>query len=288
MATHQTIPIKGNMLSIKKILFVALFLSVICILINPLEDRQAEAKKLKLKLKDKKVIKSVVKGLIYKNLSTRKNFLPLPVPIPGKWQKMLTSIAESGVFSADSHRDHISSSGDSSSSVGKHKSNLLANLVSLRGYTSGSKLSTKPTLTNRNSMDLNNIKKYTRLTAAKMASKLSKLPGKSSHSSSSSSFAKPAIVIKSKMPKLHSQASVMSNDPLVILYNIAKFAKQVKELDREKMLKFNKKSSLILANMTNKRPPVLSMNINNRKSFINEMNYIHKLTTSTHRHRWTT
>lgn len=48
----------------------------------------------KLKKEQKKLIKSLLKGLVIKNLSTKKSFLPLPVPIPGKWQDFLNDLHE--------------------------------------------------------------------------------------------------------------------------------------------------------------------------------------------------
>lgn len=120
MATRAT-----NTTKITRFAVCLLVGSLLICLLAPEVVQETEAKK--LKLKEKKAIKSLVKGLIFKNLSTRKNFLPLPVPIPGKWQQILTTIIDSGVLSPKHHHkyaDRISKTkfGDDSSFLINRKS----------------------------------------------------------------------------------------------------------------------------------------------------------------------
>lgn len=214
-------------------------MAVVLVLIHPTAHQQAEAKK----LKEKKAIKSLVKGLIFKNLSTKKNFLPLPIPIPGKWQSILHT------------------------------------LVDMR-TASNKKVSSASPLQQLNKFDLDEIKKFTRLYAAKFSHNLIGSHISSSTNSNKKPSSKP---INHKITKaLAAQSSKDQPDYLVTMFNIVKLAQQIKELDRSKIINVTKKSA-----SPNKipQPTLLSMNINNKKSFINKMNYIHKLTTDfNHRH----
>lgn len=230
----------------KLVLGVAAF-ALVLVLIHPSVHQQVEAKK----LKEKKALKSLVRGLIFKNLSTKKNFLPLPIPIPGKWQSILDTLVDTRT-------------------------------------SSNKKVSNANTLQHLSKLDIDELKKFTRLYAAKFSQNIigphisssSSSPINNNSNKKHSALTKP---IKNKITKaLGAQTIKDQPDYLVTMFNIVKLAQQIKELDRSKIIDVAKKSS-----STNKipQPTLLSMNINNKKSFINKMNYIHKLTTDfNHRH----
>lgn len=245
--------------TIKHLILGAILLTLAVFLINPNASQQVEGKK----LKEKKILKTLVKGLILKNLSTKKNFLPMPVPIPGKWQQILNAIFDGGSLLLNDRSQHKKFSSDS---------------------LKGNKL---PNQSTSNSLDIDAIKKYTRLAAAKYASRIisNQVPSKKG-----SLLAQKPAKINDKISKAvaitmgDNKSGHQKNDLLVTLFNLVKLAQQLKELDRSKLINISKKSSSILN--PSKTSPVLSMNINNKKSFINKMNYIHTLTTDfNHRHR---
>lgn len=287
--------------SFKQCLFAFVVASVIVVLLNPLADQDGcvEGKKLK---KEKKVFKSLVKGLIFKNLSTKKNFLPLPVPIPGKWQQILTTLFE---FNSDSsgHRKFSSMAAATAFAdkniKGKQKKISLLKLLSPKAFSSMFH-SPLESSSSSDAIDLNDVKKFTRTAAAKYASKLIKAnqsPAKPSAATSMATLLGKSPNRVDKFPQVFSGHSMshrklsgtsksnlhkMSNDPIVTLFNLVKLLQQLKELDSTKIMNLSKKSS----NPSKSNLPVLSMNINNKKSFLNKMNYIHTLTSDfNHRHR---
>lgn len=280
--------------SCKQLLLGVCIISLLFCLLHG--QQQVEAKKLKAK----KVLKSLAKGLIIEKLTTKKNFLPLPVPIPGKWQKILTTLVDSGVLFSDNlqHKKFTSSliasspkrslSNKPSISSQSSNANMLNLLSSMLSYSGSNDV--KP--------ELENMKKKTRLLAAKYANKLTINRIVPSSSSSSISTQTGSIINASKNKKLlqsmmdtisggkHKQlnSGAQNQDLLVTVFNLVKLAQQLKELDRSNLINAAKKSSSLLN--SNKKTPMLSMNINNRKSLMNQMNYIHKLTSDLNqRHR---
>lgn len=292
----------------KSILKKTILLSIIMLII--IDQQQIEAKKYK---KEKKMIKSLVKGLIFKNLSTKKNILPLPVPIPGKWQQILNSLIETSgkLYHYTDSLEHKKFSTKtttnklSSSTAAKNGLSLIMAALDNRYAPSTStsifknpfKVNKKQTPSSSsssssalNSAELANIKKLTRQAAAKYAGHLisNQIPNKST-SGASDNGKTGNNLIDGNLGKILSRASNKSssnlagstkgqNDYLVTVVNLIKLLRQIKELDHTKLLNINKKSSIFF-NPYNLPPPVLSMNINNRKSLMNKMNYIHKLTT---------
>lgn len=304
----------------KRIILGAIILTLVCVIFNPMAEQRSEAKK----IKEKKVLKSLVKGLIFKNLSTKKNFLPLPVPIPGKWQQILNTILDTGFMFGDKSSTSpnkklmfsssaanklmalLGNSGSGSSPVVSSSSALASKLFSKDKPS----FPTKNQFTTNNKIDLDKIKKYTRLTAAKYAGKLINNGnnnkkhfglGAAESGTSASAVSAPAAAAaassvlfgnqmskKSSNPNSHHQQH-QTNDYMVTLFNLAKLVQQLRELDHTKLFNLNKKSaSSTAADFFNRKnmPPIVSMNINNKKSFMNKMNYIHKLTTDfNHRYR---
>lgn len=271
--------------NVRQMIFAVVILSLVIALLNPLEDpNEVDAKKIKLKGKEKKVLKSLVKGLILKNLSTRKNFLPMPVPIPGKWQQILTTIVDSGLLSGSESLEH------------KRFTSALSSYLSARRGGGSNKLAgqSSSSSSSSSSLDLAAIKKYTRVAAAKYAGKIisSQVP---KGSSTTSSFGKHTAMSdtadhRRKLNKAmgsttstDNRKSGQKNDFLVTLFNLVKLGQQLKGLELSNLINLNKKSSSSSLIDTSIMPP-LSMNINSKKSFINKMHYIHKLTQG-HRHR---
>lgn len=315
---------KIRKLNFKKILFATITLSIIIILFNPLADKAncVEGKK----LKEKKILKSLVTGLIFKNLSTRKNFLPMPVPIPGKWQQILNTLFE---LNSDSsvHRKYSSvaaASAAADTSFKRRQTNLLIKLLSPKALSnifhlpsSAASSSSLPSggVATSSINTLDSVKKYTRFAAAKYASKLisnqgpsMKVPSPTVTAAATASFlGQPPKRIDDRFsPKgfltqsmshrklfgyntasaattLTAKKTTNNNDPIVTLFNLVKLFQQLKELDSSKLINLSKKSSSLPSKSS---LPILSMNINNKKSFLNKMNYIHTLTTDfNHRHR---
>lgn len=305
-------------LNFKQIFLATITLSIIIILFNPSADQTncVEGKK----LNEKKILKSLVKGLIFKNLSTKKNFLPMPVPIPGKWQKILDTLLELNTDSSI-HRKYSSvaaASAAADTSSKRRQTNLLIKVLSPKALSkifhlpkSSGALASSAAAASASSNTLDNVKKYTRFAAAKYASKLISNQGPSMKVSSptvtaaASFLGKPPKRIDDKFPKSiltqsmshrklfgYNTASasatslvkknINNNDLLVTLFNLVKLFQQLKELDSSKLINISKKSS----RPSKSSLPIVSMNINNKKSFLNKMNYIHTLTTDfNHRHR---
>lgn len=307
----------------KQFLIATITVAVIIIHLNPFSDQTNCVQG--LGLKEKKVLKTVAKGLLIRNLSTKKSFLPLPVPIPGKWQQILTTLFDNLNSDSSVHRKYSSvaaayAAADTSSK--RKQTNLLLKLLSPKALSnifqhlptavSPNKLSPSKTSTNNK---LDNVKKYTRYAAAKYASKLISNQGSSS-SIKLSPTASAAVSFLGKPPKraddskfsknlfaqsmshrklfkgyLRSPSSsstaakkiaTSNNDPIVTLFNLVKLFQQLKELDSSKLINLSKKSSA----PSKSSLPILSMNINNKKTFLNKMHYIHTLTTDfNHRHR---
>jgi len=243
-------------------------LLVSLVLLALVSEGEVEAKK----FKEKKLLKGLVKKLILKNLSTRKNFLPMPVPIPGKWQQILTTVLDSGLLQADS--------------PGQTKFNFAGLAPVLGAGRRGSKLSGQ-----KQQIDMNSVKKYSRLAAAKYASKLISnqaptvkrssilFPRGNNQNNNNNNTNKPFAISNNRKSSSHQN----NRDLLVTFYNLVKLIQQFRQLDRTKLIDLTRKSNPVDAN---KLPPVLSMNINNKKSLANKMNYIHKLTSNlNHRHR---
>lgn len=234
------------------------------------------------------------------------------MPIPGKWQPILNSLIdlERGNFKISEK-----TTGDISNLKGKRKgySHLLMALVEqLTGKSSslsplkyinkhGSASSSAAVAAEAaaaaatSQLELKNIKKLTRQAAAKYARRLiSQTPIGASNSGKKSINGELAKVLakathRKSAPEAvgNSAAAVVNqtnrsskNDYLVTLFNLVKLFRQIKELDHTKLFDLNKKSSIFFNHKSsNKQAPMLSMNINNRKSLMNKMNYIHKLTT---------
>lgn len=313
----------------KQFLFATITLSVIIIHLNPFSSDQTNCVQ-GLGLKEKKVLKTVAKGLLIRNLSTKKNFLPLPVPIPGKWQQILTTLFDNLSSDSSVHRKYSSvaaASAAADTSSKRRQTNLLFKLLSPKALSSIFHLPTavssanklSPSKTSANNK-LDNVKKYTRYAAAKYASKLISNQGPTTSSSSIklSPTASAAASFLGKPPKraddsrfsknllaqsmshrklfkgLKAKSSSSSsstaakkfttsnNDPIVTLFNLVKLFQQLKELDSSKFINISKKYSA----PSKSSLPILSMNINNKKSFLNQLHYIHTLTTDfNHRHR---
>lgn len=285
----------------------SIILSIIMLLL--IDQQQIEAKKYK---KEKKIIKSLVKGLIFKNLSTKKNILPMPVPIPGKWQQILNTLIEtSGKLDSLEHKKFSTkatttttklSSALNGSTMAKNGLTLLLaaldnryssssssnnkSIFKLNKYLSPSQTSSSTSSSSISPDELANIKKLTRQAAAKYAGRL--ISNQTPTKPGSSEVKRGNSLIDNNLTKILSKASHRKsstassskdqNDYLVTFFNLIKLLRQIKELDHTKLLNINKKSSIFFSPY-NLPPPVLSMNINNRKSLMNKMNYIHKLTT---------
>lgn len=273
------------------------------------------------KSKAKKLIKSVVKGYVWQSLSTKKNFLPLPVPIPGKWQNLFDLMEKQ----QNTHRAQLGSSqAQKLSSLSSPEKSLLEDLLlisrpiqqagsSSASLTGGNGLDHLATLGSR--LDLNSLKKYSRIAAARYAARLvasqnnaapNKQTGLSSIGNNQGNklaqlFGNLAALASTSGGKLASTSAAsqptaslsqrkglsgVQNDALVTLFNLIKLFQQLRQLDHAKLFNLAKKSTSLKDNLKQFPASVLTMNINNRKSFINKMNYIHKLTLdSNHRHR---
>lgn len=252
----------------------SILLALVIVTTFTVDHQQVDCKK--IKLKEKKILKSLVKGLILKNLSTKKNFLPMPVPIPGKWQQILTTIID---FSLLQDKETMNQNR-------KFSSSLVA-----AAATDSSKGLKPPSPSLPTKFNLNAIKKYTRLTAAKYARRLitnepkpSKLAAVDTASGVDDKLKKVVASISDrKSANVKPGISQHKNDPVVTLFNLVKLVQQLKELDRARLLSLTRKSSQF---GQHKKSPMLSMNINNKKSFVNKMNYIYTLTSDfNHRHR---
>lgn len=292
------------------VLVLAIFL---CNFSFDAKHNQVEAKKLKAL----KLLKTVAKGYAWQSLSTKKKFLPLPVPIPGKWQQLLDLLDKQAQIHNRIH------TGQGLSSLNSPQVGLMKDLLQLSkpikqagsaSSTGVSKLDSLAILSSQ--LDLNGLKKYSRLAAARYATKLvsgkdSVVPNKHTGASSSNfdRASKIAQLIGNVAALGSSPSSAglsaasgasgaaanlsqrkglsgSSNDALVTLFNLVKLLQQLRQLDHAKLFNLAKKSDGLKDNLKQLPASVLTMNINNRKSFINKMNYIHKLTLdSNHRHR---
>lgn len=330
--------------NVRNILVGSLFLSLFIALICPNQQQQQLAEGAKLKKEGKKQLKSLVKGFVVSKLTTRKNFMPLPVPIPGKWQQILTAAFDSGLLLASKSSSNSnqqqkfnpgsskkygtpSSIGSDSMSVSKFlASKLIEAATGGAGSASssiGASFSSSDNKDKNNndskiggkSFNLKRVEKQVRVTAAKYAGKIiaQQLPNKNSmlnggvSSSAASSeklnFGKKLLhgfhltdrksdASSSSSSGQHNSAgtAIQQNDLLVTAHNLLKFIQQFRELDRTKLLDLNKMSlaNLVSASASsnnNKVPPIIAMNINNKKTLMNKLNYIHKLSTlNNHRH----
>lgn len=269
------------------------------LLAHDLHSTAVEAKK----LKKEKILKSLLKQLLIKKLSVKKNFLPLPVPIPGKWQELISQL------NADDKTHRLGTSRLPSStatgvllelaslvSSNPTTSNIIHDTArgsnSIMGHLSyGSKNSHDSLI--KGSLDIDKIKKFSRLFTAKFASRLvsAKAAFKPSDTSKHviSKLGKPLGFEKIDSVMRGNLESVLRHqgNPLVMIYNLTRFFKQLSELDSSKFLHMNKKSHLTQFLNFQNLTPYLSMNINNKKTLLNKINYIHSLTTSDfhHRHR---
>lgn len=278
--------------SMRQWLVLGVLLVIVAVfLLQPTANQLADAKK----IKDKKVLKTFAKGLLLQKLSTKKQFLPLPVPIPGKWQQILTTVLDSGVLQPPKGS--------------KARKYLLLNSLDSLSKPNRNKQILSHSAAAASSVDIDNIKKLTRLAAAKYAGKLISQQAPSSSSLSSSNSKQPSTAaISSEVGKaLSSGASsiiqkassssssqtasdrnfsnTQRNDVLVTAFNVVKLAKQIRQLDASKLLNLSKKTLFPTPSNENKFP-LLSMRINNRKTLMNNLHYIHKLTSDLHhRHR---
>lgn len=276
----------------KRLMLSAVFLLLIVCLIDPFASQSTEAKK----VKEKKILKQLVKSLILKNLSTKKNFVPMPVPIPGKWQQILNAIIDSGLLFGGGSTKLQHKKLNVNGGGGGEGGSGISRLVTSSGSSKHSNIDRLLASQNR----LNTIKKYTRVAAAKYANKIMSnqasthkvkqhgnrlsLSTNSGKNLVSQAVSNGLVDRKSSPSSSSTAAKQQKNDVLVTIFNLVKLAQQLRELDRSKLLNVTKKSIF----SPYKMPPstMLSMNINNRKSFMNELNYIHKLTTDfNHRHR---
>lgn len=292
---------------------------VIVVTLNLLQANEAEA--LKLKKKEKKALKSLVKGLIFKNLSTKKNILPLPVPIPGKWQSILNSIVSNSGGRVNKHRSRylanlnqnkrlstangsaattsISNQQQQSATLSLLMATLFQNSDKLLKRFNPQKVDTQSA--GASAAELDNIKKLTRQAAAKYARKI--ISNQTPKSSGQGAKKIPIDLVQALSKATHRKSLATSessatmtgtmnrssskNDYLVTFFNLVKLVRQIKELDHTKLVNVNKKSSIFFNQKSSSQTaPIISMNINNRKSLMNKMNYIHKLTTGlNHRNR---
>lgn len=297
--------------SLRRLLIGTLLLALIVCLTNPFASQLVGAKK----VKEKKILKQLVKSLILKNLSTKKNFVPMPVPIPGKWQQILNAIIDSGLlFGGGSTKSQYKSrlsngnnGGGGGGGGGSSSNSDRSSLVVLDSLKNDKNNKNKINLENNivkfiaGHNRLNDVEKYTRVAAAKYAGRF--LSNQiSTHSNNQNKITSSSIISNknnlvsklvsgngANLANRKSSANGVNqqhhkNDLLVTMFNLVKLVQQLRQLDRSKLLNVTKKSLF----SPYKKPPsmMLSMNINNRKSFMNEMNYIHKLTTEfNHRHR---
>lgn len=273
----------------------------------------ADAKKLK---KEKKALKSLLKGLLIRNLSTKKSFLPLPVPIPGKWHQLITELHERrehaqlhrGAQLATSER---AARGSNERAIGAAVALRVIEVAATRAAASAkteeragnsnakrvvARLALELAKSNLNSRDgrqqvnVHSLKKLARSGAAKYATKL--VMGKQQMNSvrATNPSSKSKLIFKAPFgPALVGSlakgtfARVANKNPLVIAHNLAKLAKQLRELDAASLMRnqINKKSFNLIDKQ--KLIPYLQMNINNKKSLANKMNYIHSLTSDLNR-----
>lgn len=257
---------------------VICFMLVVCLA----PHQSVEAKK----AKEKKIIKQLVKSLILKNLSTKKNFVPMPVPIPGKWpQSQRVTIDRGPLFGGGSRETkHVKVRvSDNRVAADKASSNIAAVIAKFLN-------------TNRNYIDrmlaahlrLDTMQKYTRTMVAQLARNILSNQASLTQNNRLPILTRKNYVVPARKTsnKLNVANNAQPNDIVTTMFNLVKLMQQFRELDRNKLLGTNKKS---LFNQYRLPPSaMLSMNINNRKSFMNELNYIHKLTTDfNHRHRQT-
>lgn len=296
--SRRTIPMEKRKISTTtkshmRLLVGSIF--VIILLINLVQiDRSVEAKK----VKKEKILKSLLKGLLLKNLSVKKNFLPLPVPIPGKWQQLISKIISDeddkthrlGGFSAGSSgvlldlaSSLISSKANNNEKFnGKNNNHDKANFFSL--------ITLKNDQIDRNSrFDVDRMKKVSRVLTAKFANKLFmsnhiNQPSKSGLLLSLIGTNSGSSDLEKKFKDSINLIGKRHSSPIVFAYNMAKFFKQLGELDTAKLVKTLSKKSLKIIDTQN-LAPYLSMNINNKKTLLNKINYIHSLATSDGHHR---
>lgn len=325
---------RGRRWNVRNILVATLFLSLFIGLLSPNPNDRQLVEGAKLKKEAKKALISLAKGFVVNKLTTRKNFMPLPVPIPGKWQQILTAAFDSGLLLASKSKlnsDHhqqqqqkfnpgsskkygsATSIGTDSWSVSKFLASKLLRAAAAGSSGSGSSSTNLDGIKDKNqneqktggkSFNLKRVEKQVRITAAKYAGKIiaqqlpnknSMLPGGSAAPSSGAASKLSRRLFPGLADRKSTDSSASStnqhntagtpikqNDLLVTAYNLVKFIQQFRELDRTKLLDLNKMSlgNLVAASSqsnSNKVPPIIAMNINNKKTLMNKLNYMHNL-----------
>lgn len=203
-----------------------------------------------LKKDSKKIAKAVVKNIVLRKLTTQHRILPMPVPLPGKW-KTIMSIVESGHKIRKNEKKFGFKLSDNNENVLSSKHRDYSYLASdLRKFVKAIN-DGKIVATNDKSRNSFILSKYS-------------LPSSLSSSSSSSSNGK----------RQHNK----NHDPLVMMYNIYKFASRSIKDDvlGENALILNK----LYHDYNNPiaQPPMISLNINNKKTLMNKLNYFYKPT----------
>lgn len=202
-----------------------LAIAIIVLALASLAPRPAEA----VKKETKKIAKAVVKNIVWRKLTTRHRIFPMPVPLPGKWQTVV-SLLESSKMKDNERVGQASGNGYAQKSKRRDYSYLASDL---RKFLKA---------INEGEIVANNNEETKRRNSAKAGNK------------------------------------VVQHNPLVTMYNIYRFASQS---IKDEVLGDNK---LILNNLYHdynnpiSQPPVISLNINNKKSFMNKLNYFNKPT----------
>jgi hypothetical protein len=274
-----------------------------------------------------KTLKTLAKTLVFQKLTQTKHFVPLPVPIPGKWHQLLNTMIDSGLLNhkstkavaaaaaavadgataiksptattsnksfasklsssvtfANKNNKFNSMSSDSISKklllfgAGNLVDELSNNSKRLNKLLSGGSGSSSPASSSTPSkVDMNEIKKLTRLAAAKYAryiitnqpvgkattSQQNSKPGNGNplRGTSSSSLVKRALLINGGDATISSKSvdnnsngnktttgpATNRNDLLVTAFNVIKLARQITELDPSKWLSLSKKKSILMA-----------------------------------------
>lgn len=283
-------------MSLNKLAWLCLASLLLASLLGPACHQLAAAKK----LKEKKLLKQLVKGLLLRNLSVKKNFLPLPVPFPGKWQSLATDLGElighrhaadgfDGLHRLTAAARRSATPAAAAASLAtkpqdrwRSAASALVDLALKQRGGGGAQtgpldrrlISANKPVGSLNKLDVDSLKKLARLSAAKYASKLI-----DNASKATSGAAKPAPPLISGSLAALARRQLADTDPVVVLFNVVKLTQQLRQLDGSKLLKLSKKSSLNVVNeiVADYVQPYLSMNINNKKSLVNKMNYIHSL-----------
>lgn len=183
-----------------------------------------------IKKETKKIAKAVVKDLVLRKLTTQHRIMPLPVPIPGKWQ-VLASLSEK--------RD-------------KMTQNVIEDLRGL----DGGKFNTDRKDHSYLAADLKKL--------AQAINKGKLVVDRAANRKSSANMNKKAS--KSKRSEI-----------LTTLFNIYKFASQaIKDDMGDNKLILNK----LYHDYHNpiSQPPIISLNINNKKTLMNKLTYFSKPT----------